>query len=107
MTDNSKVTETIELGGNIKLVGFKEVDPATLVVVKKMIGTYARKISDQAIKYQELSLHIKSMGPDRKNFELNAKLISDSGVLTSEATDFNLFFAMDKVLNGIFSQAKK
>ena len=99
--------QMIELGGNIKLVGFKELDPGTLVVVKKIIGTYARKISDQAIKFQELSLHIKSMGQDKKNFELHGKLVSDSGVLTSEVTNYNLFFAMDKVLSNIFTQAKK
>ncbi len=97
----------IELGGNIKLVGFNELDPGTLVVVKKIIGTYARKISDQATKFQELSLHIKSMGPDKKNFELHGKLVADSGILTSEVTNYNLFFAMDKVLNSIFVQAKK
>lgn len=97
----------IELGGNIKLVGFKELDSGTLVVVKKIIGNYARKISDQATNFQELSLHIKSMGQDKKNFEIHGKLIADSKVLTSEVTNYNLFFAMDKVLSAIFTQAKK
>lgn len=97
----------IELGGNIKLVGFKELDPATLVVVKKIVGSYARKISDQATKFQELSLHIKSMSEDKRKVELHGKLVTDGGVLASETTDFNLFFAMDKVLSNIFTQAKK
>ena len=98
----------IELGGNIKLVGFKELDPGTLVVVKKIIGSYARKISDQATQFQELSLNIKGVREDKKKVELHGKLITEKGdVFASEIVDFNLFFAMDKVLSSIFTQAKK
>ena len=35
----------IELGGNITLVGFKEMGFGELIVVKKIVGNYARKLS--------------------------------------------------------------
>ena len=36
----------MELGGNIELVGFNELDSSELIVLKKIIGSCARKLSD-------------------------------------------------------------
>ena len=39
--------DMMQLGGNIQLIGFREIDPARLIVVKKMVGNYVKKISDE------------------------------------------------------------
>lgn len=102
----------IELGGNIKLVGFNELEPVKLIVVKKMVGTYAKKISEQVQGFQELSLHMKPIheNPEKEGnmkYELQAKLIIDGKPHNSETTDFNLFFAIDKVLARLVETVNK
>ena len=102
----------IELGGNIKLAGFNEIEPMKLIVVKKMVGTYAKKISDNISEFQELSLHLKPIhdNPDKDyniKYELQAKLIVDGKPFNSEMIDYNLFFAIDKVLARLMEEISK
>ena len=102
----------IELGGNIKLAGFNDIEPMKLIVVKKMVGTYAKKISDNLSEFQELSLHLKPIhdNPDKDDnikCELQAKLIIDGKPFNSEITDYNLFFAIDKVLARLMEEVRK
>ncbi|MDD5253884.1 MAG: hypothetical protein PHG05_02150 [Candidatus Nanoarchaeia archaeon] len=94
----------IELGGNIKLAGFKELEPAKLIVVKKMVGTYAKKIAETS-PFQELSLTLK--GVHNSNFEIKANVIIEGQNHHAETTDYNLFFAMDKVLSQITEMVHK
>ncbi|MDP4012063.1 MAG: hypothetical protein Q8R00_00445 [Candidatus Nanoarchaeia archaeon] len=95
----------IELGGNIKLIGFSQLEPGMLVVVKKLVGNYARKLSDNQINIKELSLNMKSNDP--KKVELEGKLITDSSEFTSMAAESNLFFAMDKALSSLATKIQK
>lgn len=86
--------DIIELGGNITLIGFKEVGPAQLVVVKKMIGNYAKKIQEKN-EFNNLSLILK----DKTKNELEATLKLGDGDKTSKEETANLFFSIDKVLS--------
>lgn len=89
----------IELGGNIQLVGFKELDKDSLVIVKKVVGNYAKKISEGAKNFQQLSVTMKQIhGHASHNFELHAKLLMDGQVVTSSVEDRNLFVGLDIVL---------
>lgn len=97
----------IELGGNIKLDGFNSLDIPTLIVVKKMVGNYAKKISDSIMPVNELILNLLEFDSNNKIFKLNASLVSEDKNFTSEAEDTNLFFALDKTLQHIINQAKK
>lgn len=95
----------IELGGGIELVGFQDMDPAKLIVVKKIVGNYARKMSEAAEGFERLTLTMKLVGqPDAHKFELHGKLLDKGRPITSEAVDYNLFFALDKALGGIMGQ---
>ena len=100
--------EMIELGGNIKLSGFKELEPAMLVVVKKMVGNYAKKMTDHSTSFKELNLHLKPVHKTEKNskYEIQARLSSDK-MYNSEVVDFNLFFAIDKALSKIMNEIKR
>ena len=44
---NSKELIMIELGGNINLDNFEEIEKGQLIVVKKVVGNYTKKISEK------------------------------------------------------------
>jgi len=95
----------IELGGNIELVGFKDLEPAKLIVVKKIVGNYARKMSDLSEGFEKLSVTMKTV--HNSKYELHAKLMDKGKPMTSEIVDFNVFFALDKVLARIMTNFEK
>ncbi len=101
--------ESMQLGGNIELIGFGEIDRAQLVVVKKIVGTYAKKFSEFLKDFEKLSLSMKAIHDVEKagSYELNAKLIAGGRPTFASITDRNLFFAIDKVLKKIEEMLKK
>lgn len=88
----------IELGGNIKLVGFKDLEPAKLVVVKKIVGNAAKKISTREA-FDELNLHLKDIGTKKK--EIKVKLVRGGNIKNAEIVDYNLFYALSTVLSKV------
>ncbi len=98
--------ETVELGGNIFLTGFNVVEPGMLVVVKKIVGTYAKKFSENIKGFENLSLHLKLVHEREtsEKYELHVKLMADGKPITSEMTDRNLFVILDAVLKKIEEQ---
>ncbi len=95
----------IQLGGNIELEGFSDLDPAKLVVVKKIVGNYARKMSDSSSGFEKLTVTLKPVQDSR--FELHARLMDNGKPVASEITDLNLFFALDKSLASVLSSMEK
>ncbi len=100
-------SDNIVLGGNIELVGFKEMDGGSMVILKKMVGNHVRKMSDTAERFEKLTVTMKKVGAGNNKFEVNAKLMDNGRPYTSEVTDFNLFFTMDKALSQIQNQLAK
>jgi ribosome-associated translation inhibitor RaiA len=99
----------IELGGNITLVGFKDLDHAELIVVKKLVGSYARKMLEISDKFEGLTVTMKEVHKTAKNnqkYELHGKLMSGKAY-TSEVTDKNIFIALDSVLKKIIATISK
>ena len=95
--------ETLELGGNIKLSGFSALDRDSMVVLKKIVGNYARKFSETCSDFQSLNLRMKVVHETEKSekYELHAMVVDGGKQHTSEITDRNLFFAIDKVFKKI------
>ena len=87
----NKGRDTLTLGGGIELSGFKEVDLGMMVVVKKVVGNYARKFSDDNKDFEKLSVTL-----DGK--KMIAELTIGGKAKTNEVEDNNLFVALDKVL---------
>jgi len=94
-----------QLGGNIELTGFREIDGGSMIILKKIIGNYARKFSDRLGNMEKLSLTVKNIGSNK--FELHAKLVADGKVHTSEITDHNLFVLADSALKKLENSALK
>ncbi len=91
---------TIELGGDITLEGFDDLDGGELVVVKKIVGRYARRMSDNAESYDGLTVSVKK----DDNFELTAEMEHDDGKYTSEVENDNLYMGLDEALQNIIEQ---
>ena len=99
---------TIELGGNISLNGFKELDGGSLIILKKLVGNHVRKISETCENFENLNLSLKNVHKTEgsEKYEVHAKLIDNGKVITSENTDRNIFFTVDKVLSSVMNQIK-
>ncbi|MBD3303687.1 hypothetical protein GF343_00950 [Candidatus Woesearchaeota archaeon] len=97
--------EIQQLGGNIELVGFRELDSGSMIILKKVIGSYARKFSDRLDGIDKLTIRMKSVG--NSQFELNGLLAKEGRQFNSEVIDYNLFVAMDKLLKKIENSALK
>ena len=94
--------ERIELGGNINLVGFKDMEQGKLVVVKKIVGSFVKKIQDQNKDFQKITVTLKPVHESK--YEINTHLKIDNKDYMADVTDFNLFFTLDKCLEKSFTQ---
>ena len=95
--------ETMSLGGNIELSGFHEIDGSTMIVVKKIVGNYTKKLSERVKNFEKLKLTMKPVHEREKSevYELHANLFCGGKPYTASMADRNLFFALDKVLKKI------
>ena len=99
----------IELGGNITLVGFKELGYAELVVVKKIVGNYARRFSDKD-PLNNLTLTVKPIhntNEDSSKFELKAKADLNGKIFNADLVEYNLFVGLDSALKKLETQIMK
>ena len=98
--------DDVQLGGNIQLSGFRDIDSSSMIVLKKIIGNYARRISELADKMQSLHVTLKPIHEREKSekYEVHAKLIDDGKVYASEMVDRNLFVAVDSVLKKMVNE---
>lgn len=95
----------MELGGNITLTGFSERSFAELIVIKKVVGQYARKFNDTVEGFSHLSVVLKTVGTSK--VELHANLEVDGTHYASEVVHNNLFVALDGVLKKVLAQAER
>jgi len=98
----------IELGGNIKIAGFKDLDGGTKQIIKKMVGNYTRKLSEVCNKFESLHMTIKPVhaGEEVHKYELHAKVMDNGTPLVSEVVNRNLFVAIDAALKKIENNIK-
>ncbi len=92
--------ETFNLGEHIELSGFREVDRESMIILKKMIGNFARKMLDRLEGFEKLKLTLKKTHETEGSvkFEIKGSLIINGKTETVEAIDRNLFYAVDTVL---------
>ena len=98
----------IELGGNITLVGFKELGYAEFVIVKKVVGNYARKFSEKT-PFSNLRLTLKPIHKttdEVTKFEIKANLEIDGTHYNAELVEHNLFIAIDTILKKLEAQLR-
>lgn len=94
----------MDLGGNITLVGFSDRSFAELIVIKKVVGQYARKCNDSIEGFKHLRITLKSVGSSK--VEIHAHIEIEGSHFASEVVHHNLFVALDSVLKKALAQAE-
>ena len=83
----------IELGGNIKLEGFDNIEQSKLVVIKKIVGNFIKKLEAE----NKVAIILK-LSEENSEFKINAELNLNEQNKISSVTEKNLFFALNNVL---------
>ena len=98
--------DNMQLGGNIELAGFRDIDGASMVVLKKIIGNHVKRISEITQKFEKLHITLKPIHQTEKSekYEIKAKMIDNGKAYVSEVTERNLFVAIDNVLKKIVNE---
>jgi hypothetical protein len=89
--------ENLELGGNITLSGFKDIENREMIVLKKIIGNYVRRFRDHSGGYQGLKISMKTVHGEKK-FELIGEVILEKKKHNAEITQPNLFMGIDELM---------
>lgn len=98
--------DIMQLGGNIELVGFRDIDGASMIVLRKIIGNYARRMSEISEKFESLHINMKPVHETEKSekYEIHAKLINNGKPFVSEVVERNLFVAVDNALKKLVNE---
>ncbi len=92
----------MELGGNIFLEGFESQDFTELIVVKKLVGQYARRLADAGGGAEKIHVTLSESG---KTSTVSVEIQRD-GTFTSSVTMENLYMALDQALREAVAKAE-
>ncbi len=92
--------EIVTLGGNIQLSGFHDFDGGSQIILKKIIGNYAKRFSEICVRFELLKLQLKKVHEREKSekYEIHGMIMDDGKHYNASTDDMNLFFALDKTL---------
>ena len=101
----------IKLKGNIALVGFEILDPAELVIIKKIVGTYVKKICENG-PYNEMRLTLQQHAHGKSfKHEIQGLAFVGNNRFSAEITEWNLYSAVsqvcEKILNAVVHDMQK
>lgn len=88
----------MDLGGNITLEGFDSIEPAKLIVIKKIAGSFAKKVNETKGEYERIIFRLEN------SYKINIKIKQDNNEIDAENTDKNLFFALTNAIKSIESK---
>ncbi|MBS3137835.1 hypothetical protein J4232_05345 [Candidatus Woesearchaeota archaeon] len=94
------------LGGNIELIGFEKLRNNELVVIKKMVGSFVKSVSEGK-NFKKCCLTL--LNPDRADKEMyKLQLMFEFDTIYIAAVeDTNLYFGLDNVCKSIERQLEK
>jgi ribosome-associated translation inhibitor RaiA len=92
--------DAVTLGGNIELIGFRDLDPANLIVLKKIVGNSVRHFSERLPRFERFTLAMKRVHEREHSeiYEIHARLRHEGKLTVASMEDRNLFFAVDKCI---------
>ena len=99
--------ENILLGGNIELTGFNNLDGGEMIVLKKIVGNYARRMEHTCNNFESLKLRLKPLHKtqeEMKRFELQGQVVDNGQVFPAGVIEHNLFVGVDSVLKKLYSE---
>jgi len=96
----------INLKGDIALVGFEILEPSELIVVKKIVGNYIRKLSNMA-EYQQMRISLRQHQHGKTfKHEVDAHAIFTQGKFEASVTEWNLYAALSSVCEKILQEVE-
>ncbi len=106
--------DRLQLGSSIELTGFRAIGGGEMVVVKKIVGNYVRRMESMCHQFGGFKIRLKPLhqaGDKLKKFELRAQAIDGGNVYPAEVVEHNLFVGIDavckKLMHEIESKAVK
>jgi ribosome-associated translation inhibitor RaiA len=93
----------IELGGNINLEGFEEVEPGKIIIVKKVVGNYVKNLTEKIDNFENMFVSFKF----DKNNMIDIKLKCGENEIMSNSSDKNIFFALNNALTELEDKLKQ
>lgn len=97
--------ENIKLGGNIELSGFNSLNGGEMIVVKKIVGNYVRRMEGMCKNFGGVKLTLKPVHGEARKFEVHGQLVDNGQVFPASLVDRNVFVGVDavmkKLVNGI------
>ncbi len=90
----------IELGGNIKLEGFDDLEPMKLIVAKKIIGNFAKQVSEAKGDSLQMFKIIK------KNNDIYAHAQLSNEIIKVESKGNNWFCTLGQALQEIVKKTR-
>lgn len=105
--DGQDKASEIQLGGDIALVGFEVLDQAETTIVKKIVGSYVRQMSNNGdYKGMRLTLHQHRHGKSFKH-EVAGLATFQEGRFQSTVMDWNLYKVISEVCDKILEELKQ
>lgn len=100
--------EDIKLGEQIILTGFKGLDGGTMHILRKMIGSEVKKLSERCHQFEELKLVLNPIHKTQGSeiYEIHGNLIDNGKPFAAKVDDRNVFVAVSKVLERIEKEIK-
>lgn len=92
----------MDLGEQIELVDFSS-DSSELIVLKKIIGNYVKRLSERN-EFERLVLTHKSVHTNKH--EIHGRLIANGQECFCDVSDNNIFFAVDECLKKLQNQLR-
>jgi hypothetical protein len=83
----------IELGGSIFLENFETIEQGQLIVIRKVVGNYTKKISEKFKDFKKITVTIIP----ETGYKIRV-ILETSETKEAEAENPNLFFALDQAL---------
>ncbi len=84
----------IKLGERITLEGFEGLEPGNMTILKKMIGNFVKKISENR-DFSNLTLNLQN------KYDISSTLNINSKKLENQASGNNLFFCLTELFKNI------
>lgn len=91
----------MKLGEQIEITGFDDIEPALLVVVKKMIGNQIKELSEKNEGFENIKIMLK--GSKEEGYEIEGSLMMNKKENKGSVKNSNLFFA----INALFEELQK
>ncbi len=96
--------DVIELGGNIELKGVKDLNGGELVILKKILGNYTKRVSENNENFEKFILDLTDK--DGNKYKVKGELFMDGKSYSADMDAANLFFTVNGVLEKIDKKLK-